>query len=241
VVKDTRRVAVTIGVSELSEYGVGMASARRIGAPDAKNRGVLLDAAEHLLLEEGYAAVTSRRVAEKAGLKPQLVHYYFRTMEDLFLEVFRRRAEEGLGVLATALASPQPLWALWRFSTQPEATRLTMEFMGLANHRKALRAEIVYYAERFREEQNRAIGAALQRYGVEAGDIPPVVWTVFATSVSQGLVMERALGMTTGHAETFAYCERWIRQLEGEPLPADGTVSAGDHQLRIEQSAPFGP
>ena len=83
-----------------------MASARRIGAPDAKNRGVLLDAAEQLLLEEGYAAVTSRRVAERAGLKPQLVHYYFRTMEDLFLEVFRRRAEEGLGVLKTALKSP---------------------------------------------------------------------------------------------------------------------------------------
>ena len=136
-----------------------MASARRIGAPDAKNRGVLLDAAEQLLLEEGYAAVTSRRVAERAGLKPQLVHYYFRTMEDLFLEVFRRRAEEGLGVLRTALESPQPLWALWRFSTMPEATRLTMEFMGLANHRKALRAEIVYYAERFREEQNKAIAS----------------------------------------------------------------------------------
>ena len=139
-----------------------MASARRIGAPDAKNRGVLLDAAEQLLLEEGYAAVTSRRVAERAGLKAQLVHYYFRTMEDLFLEVFRRRAEEGLGVLKTALESPQPLWALWRFSTMPEATRLTMEFMGLANHRKALRAEIVYYAERFREEQNKAIAAALR-------------------------------------------------------------------------------
>ena len=46
-----------------------MASARRIGAPDAKNRGVLIDAAEQLTLEEGYAAVTSRRVAERAGLK----------------------------------------------------------------------------------------------------------------------------------------------------------------------------
>ena len=71
-----------------------MASARRIGAPDAKNRSVLIDAAEQLTLEEGYAAVTSRRVAEQAGLKPQLVHYYFRTMEELFLAVFRRRAEK---------------------------------------------------------------------------------------------------------------------------------------------------
>ena len=73
-----------------------MTSARRIGAPDAKNRALLLDAAEQLMLEEGYAAVTSRRLANKAGLKPQLVHYYFRTMEELFVEVFRRRAEEGL-------------------------------------------------------------------------------------------------------------------------------------------------
>ncbi len=72
-----------------------MTSARRIGAPDAKNRVLLLDAAEQLMLEEGYAAVTSRRLASKAGLKPQLVHYYFRTMEELFLEVFRRRAEEA--------------------------------------------------------------------------------------------------------------------------------------------------
>ena len=77
-----------------------MGSARRIGAPDAKNRGVLIDAAEKLLLEEGYAAVTSRRVAEKAGLKPQLVHYYFRTMEELFLAVFRRMAEAGEHLLA---------------------------------------------------------------------------------------------------------------------------------------------
>jgi hypothetical protein len=156
-------------------------------------------------------------------------------MEDLFLAVFRRRAEEGLGVLTTALASPQPLWALWRFSTKPEATRLTMEFMGLANHRKALRAEILYFAERFRDQQNKAIATALKRYGISTSDVPPVVWTVFATSVSQALVMERALGMSSGHAETFKYCEGWLRRLEGEPLPED------DHQLRSEQSAPFGP
>jgi TetR/AcrR family transcriptional regulator len=218
-----------------------MGSSRRIGAPEAKNRGVLLDAAEKLLLEEGYAAVTSRRVAERAGLKPQLVHYYFRTMEDLFLAVFRRMADAGLSALATALASPQPLWSLWRFSTQPEATRLTMEFMGLANHRKALRAEIVYSAERFREEQHKAIAAALKRYGVDTSDVPPIVWTVFATTVSQGLVVERALGITTGHAETFEYCENWIRRLEGEPRQDAEAMSPGDYQLRTEQSAPFGP
>jgi len=48
------------------------------------------------MLSEGYAAVTSRRVAAEAGLKPQLVHYYFRTMDDLFLALYRRRADQGL-------------------------------------------------------------------------------------------------------------------------------------------------
>ncbi|PRC53538.1 TetR family transcriptional regulator, partial [Mycobacterium sp. ITM-2017-0098] len=60
---------------------------------------------------------------------------------------------------------------------------------------------------------------ALQRYGMASADVPAVVWTVFATSVSQALVMERALGMNTGHAGTFAFCEQWIRRLEGDPLP----------------------
>lgn len=198
-----------------------MASARRIGAPDAKNRIVLLDAAEALMIEEGYVAVTSRRVAERAGLKPQLVHYYFRTMDDLFLAVFVRRADEGLAAQAEALNSSQPLWALWRFGTDPSATRLTMEMTGLANHRPVLRAEIGRYAEMFREAETKAIEAALRRYGVDASEVPPIVWTFIAASVSRVMVMEQALGMTAGHAEVLQFCEDWLRRLEGEPQPLE--------------------
>jgi AcrR family transcriptional regulator len=219
-----------------------MTSARRIGAPDAKNRGLLLDAAEQLMIEEGYAAVTSRRLAHQAGLKPQLVHYYFRTMEELFLEVFRRRAEEGLEVQARALQSPQPLWALWRFGTDPAFTRISMEFMALANHRKEMRAEIAYYAERFREEQRQAVTSALQRYGVSRQDMPPVVWTVLMTSLSRFLVLEQAVGISGGHAETFELVESYLRRLEGEPQPIAGVPQAWRvHQVRSEQSAPLGP
>ncbi|GBE68086.1 TetR family transcriptional regulator [Mycobacterium sp. MFM001] len=209
-----------VGTVEGSEHR--MTTARRIGAPDAKNRSVLLDAAEQLMLEEGYAAVTSRRVAEKAGLKPQLVHYYFRTMDELFLAAFRRRAEEGLRVHAQALQSPQPLWALWRFSIDPTATAVTMEYVALANHRKALKAEIAYYAERFREEQREAVSNVLERYGIDAAEVPPLVWSVLITSVSRVLVMEQALGMSAGHAETVEFVERYLRRLEGDPL-ASGT------------------
>jgi AcrR family transcriptional regulator len=216
--------------------------ARRIGAPDAKNRSLLLDAAERLMLDEGYAAVTSRRLANKAGLKPQLVHYYFRTMDELFLEVFRRRAEEGLAAQARALQSPQPLWALWRFGSDPGFARISMEFMALANHRKEMGAEIAYYAERFREEQRQAVTSALQRYGVASEDVPPVVWTVLMTSLSRMLVLEQAIGMSGGHAETLGLVENYLRRLEGDPQPV-GDVPQGRvvHQLRIEQSTPLGP
>jgi AcrR family transcriptional regulator len=212
-----------IGKVESSEQR--MTTVRRIGAPDAKNRSVLLDAAERLMLEEGYAAVTSRRVAQKAALKPQLVHYYFRTMDDLFLAAFRRRAEDGLRLQAQALQSPQPLWALWRFSTDPAATAVTMEYVALANHRKALKAEIAYYAERFREEQRKAMSTALDRYGMDPSDVPPLVWSVLITGVSQVLVMEKALGMSAGHAETVAFVERYLRRLEGEPQPTDAKAA----------------
>ncbi|MGH3970143.1 MAG: TetR/AcrR family transcriptional regulator [Mycobacterium sp.] len=197
-----------------------MTSPRRIGAPDAKNRSVLLDAAEQVMLEEGYAAVTSRRVAQQAALKPQLVHYYFRTMDELFLAAFRRRGEEGLALQAQALQAPQPLWALWQFSIDPAATALTMEYVALANHRKALRAEIAYYAERFRDEQRKAVSAVLAGYGMDPAAVPPVVWSVLITSVSRVLVMEQALGVSAGHAETVAFVQRYLRRLEGEPRTA---------------------
>jgi TetR/AcrR family transcriptional regulator len=202
-----------------------MASPRRIGSPDAKNRAVLLDAAVRLMLQEGYAAVTSRRVAEKAGLKPQLVHYYFRSMDELFLEVFRRRAELGLERQAEILKSPQPLWALWKFHTRSADTALTMEFAALANHRKALRAEIAYYAERFREEQAKAVASVLEGYGVDPRELPAVVAIVLMTGVSQVLVIEKALGMSIGHAETVEVVEQYLRRLEGDPQPTETTAS----------------
>jgi AcrR family transcriptional regulator len=196
---------------------------RRIGAETSETRAALLDAAEQLMLAEGYAAVTSRRVAAQAGLKPQLVHYYFRTMDDLFLAVFRRRAEQGLERQAEALASDQPLWALWDLSRDPRGTALTMEFTALANHRKAIRAEIAASAERYRAEQFDGIRSVLGRYGVDDERFPPLVCTVLLTSVSRMLIIEQeSLGMSSGHAETVAYVEDLLRRVEGPRRPATG-------------------
>lgn len=202
-----------------------MSSPRRIGAPDARNRALLLDAAERLMLQEGYAAVSSRRIAKEAGLKPPLVYYYFRTMDELFLEVFRRRATEGLERQSQLLTSPQPLWALWEFSIEATGTAFTMEFVALANHRKAIRAEIAEYSERFRTAQVEAVAGTLQRYGIDSSEYPPAAVMVLMTSLSRVLTMEAALGVSGGHDETVALVERFLRRLEGERKP-DGAPAA---------------
>ena len=195
-------------------------TARRLGAETSQTRARLLDAAEALMFDEGYAAVTSRRVAARAELQPQLVHYYFRTMDDLFLALYRRRAEQGLERQARALAEEQPLWALWDLSRDPRGTAVTMEFTALANHRKAIRAEITASAERYRAEQARGIASVFERYEI-ASDVPvPLACSVLLTAVSRFLVIEHeTLGMSTGHDETVAYVEQLIRGLEGDRRP----------------------
>jgi AcrR family transcriptional regulator len=194
-----------------------MTATRRIGAEDSATRAALLDAAQQLMLEEGYAAVTSRRVAAAAGLKPQLVHYYFRTMDDLFLALLRRGAEQNLERQARALASPQPLRALWAFSTDPAGTTLTMEFSALANHRKAIREELATYAEQFRRLQSEALAGVFGHHGIDTDELPPQALALLITSISQILVLEEALGLTTGHAEMRELVERCLARYEGEP------------------------
>jgi AcrR family transcriptional regulator len=200
-------------------------STRRIGAESSATRTALLDAAQQVLLEEGYAAATSRRVAARAGLKPQLVHYYFRTMDDLFLALVRRGAERNLERQAEALASPHPLRALWELSSDPAASALTIEFAALANHRKAIRAELASYGERFRELQTAAVTQAFERYGIDPDTYPPEVMIVTMTSLSQVMGMEQLLGMTAGHAGTRELIEGFLSQVEDHSVGSALTSS----------------
>jgi AcrR family transcriptional regulator len=167
------------------------------------------------MIEDGYAAVTSRRVAATAGVKPQLVHYYFRTMDDLFLALFRRGAEANLTRQEEALRSDHPLHELWKLSCEPAGTRLMFEFIALANHRKAIRKELAQFAERFRQRQLEVLAPRLAHAGCERAD--GVVALVLGTAISRVLAMEATLEMTVGHPETRAWVEAWLDRLEPTP------------------------
>ena len=192
-----------------------MASARRIGLENSRTRAALLDAAEQLMRDEGYAAVTSRRLASAAGLKPQLVHYYFRAMDDLFLAILRMRTEQNLKRQTQALASKQPLWALWEMNNHRAGATLIMEFVALSNHRKVIRAEIAGYAEQLRNLQAEALARAFADRSTATDACPPIVMSILLASISNGLVMESAMGVAAGHDETVKLVEHYLEQLEG--------------------------
>ena len=51
----------------------------------------IMEAAEELFLENGYARTSTTAIARKAGCNQALVHYYYRSKENLFGLVFRKK------------------------------------------------------------------------------------------------------------------------------------------------------
>jgi AcrR family transcriptional regulator len=196
-----------------------MTPARRSPVDDSVTRTALLDAAAALMLDDGYAAVTTRRVAQRAGVNNGLVSYYFGTMDGLFIELFRRGAEHSLARLRQALDSPQPLWELWELTHDFTDNSLTMEFIALANHRKAIKAEIAEYSRTFRTLQLDALSTVIEGYGVDVGRWPPSSLILAMVAISRFLHMEDAFDVHIGHAEAVAAIEREISALEGERRP----------------------
>src|SRR5438270_12398746 len=97
-----------------------MAKKRMKPDENSATRNMLIDVTEQLIFEEGYAAVSSRRIGAKAGVKSPLIHYYFATMDDLYLAVIRRAARAWLERMEAVMASDQPLRALWTHLNDPQ-------------------------------------------------------------------------------------------------------------------------
>lgn len=159
-----------------------MAASRRLGKEDSGSRMALLRAAEALMREEGYAEVTSRKLARRAGLKPQLVHYYFRTMGDLFTALFRQATTQQLARVEEAAQADEPLVRLFEISCDPATAGLQLEFLALANHRKELHALIAEFGSVLNaREAEIIIGAVgdegIARSGATAAELATIIQT----------------------------------------------------------------
>src|SRR6516164_11734168 len=86
------------------------------GASHGRREAVeaLLDAAERLLVEQGYGAITTRKLAERASVNHGLVHYYFGSMEEVVVQVLERFTARLIERQRTMYASDRTFVEKWR-------------------------------------------------------------------------------------------------------------------------------
>ena len=194
-----------------------MPTRRRMGVEGAKNRTRLVEATEQLLRDKGYAAISARQVADKAGLKPQLLYYYFHTIDDLILAVVRAITDKRLERFEQALASPKPLRALWELNSNPSNAILSTQLISLAGHRETIRVEIVRAARHFRTLQIAAVSRLLTQRGVDQEAYPAAAIVTIVAALGRTLVTDTALDVSMGYAEAVKLVERGLQYLEEIP------------------------
>jgi len=189
-----------------------MTSRRRIGTEGSATRALILETAEAVIREEGYAAASTRRVAARAGLKPSLVHYYFPTTDDLLMAVNNEGAKASADAMEAALADENPVRALWQMFTNSGRNALASEIIALSNHRKNLRSEIGAHSERMRAKQVEVL-ARMFGDRLAAEGLTPAGLSVVLAGIGRAIVTESSLGITSGHEDARAFVEAWLDRL----------------------------
>lgn len=191
-----------------------MASRRRVGSETSATRQALLDSVERLMLDDGYAAVTYRAVAAKAGVTSALVQYYFPTLDELLVATIRRRSEENLQRLQEALGSgEQPLRVLWEYSNNEATAALTTEFMALGNHRKSIRSAIREMTKQVRDVQFNVL-ADEPADSLLKLELTPKAMLFLVTAIPKLLQLEEGVGIDAGHTNIVEVIERYLTSQE---------------------------
>jgi AcrR family transcriptional regulator len=187
---------------------------QRRGSTTSATRTAILDAAEKLMLQEGYAAVTYRVVATRADVAAGLVQYYFPTLDELFLALLARNTDRVVKQIEATTQTQQPLRAIWRYASNKAGATLMMEFMALANHRKAIRKEIGRGGERVRQAQLEVLTQRWSDYELGYDDLTPAALLFLMNSIPRMVLLEEAFGTRTGHADTVALITRFLDRVE---------------------------
>ena len=191
-----------------------MTEPRRRRAATEEKLTRILDATEEIMLRVGYAAVSSRSVAGAVGIQAPLLHYYFPTIDDLFVAVLRRRSEQSVQRMASALASAEPLRAWWQLVSDPRGTALLLELLAAANHRPPLRDEVGKAAYEVRRLQVETLTTLLDEYGLDPAEFPPVLIAATMQGLAFAVVADQVAGYDTAPDEAAAATARLLESLE---------------------------
>jgi AcrR family transcriptional regulator len=173
-----------------------------------RTRQALLDATEEVMVSEGYAAVTTRKVASRLGVTPG----------DLLLATYRRAAERRAERVRALLESGTPLRALWRNYLNSTESALALELAAMAVHRSQVRDEMAYNIEQVRRMQASVFADILEKNNLTEWIAPELASLMFF-AVARTYLQERSLGVTYGVKGLPELIEAFIDRFE--PLPAE--------------------
>ena len=183
----------------------------------------LLDAAERLLVSVGHASITTRLVAQEAGVNHGLVHYYFGSMENLLLRVLERFTAELIERQRAMYAADVPFLEKWRaamgFLEQDLVAgypKMWLELQAMAwNHPEFARRVARVNAE-WRAVLTDAFESGMRAYGLDRRRFPVDAVVSLVMTFNEGIVLERMSGIETGHASLLAMIDRWLVSIERE-------------------------
>jgi AcrR family transcriptional regulator len=184
------------------------------------NVDTFLDAAERLLIREGAAGVSTRRLATESGLNHGLVHYYFGSVDELLLQTLERFTGRVLARQREMYGADAPFAEKWRtamgFIEQDLATgypKVWAELDALALNDSEKRERLNAVNESWRSLLVEALGQAIQEYGLD-DRFSSEALAALVMQFNKGLLTERLLGFDRGHAELLAAIDGWLTTLE---------------------------
>jgi AcrR family transcriptional regulator len=192
-------------------------------APPSRDREgamtALRDAAERLLVREGHAQLSTRRVAQEAGVNHGLVHYYFGSMEELLMQVLERFTaaliERQRAMYTTDAPFIEKWRAAWRYHEEDLAAgypKIWLELQAMAWNEPRMRERAIAVNREWREVLTGAFDRARDEYD---GELPPTgALVALVMMFGQGAQLERLLGVDDGHRELLAWIDGWLESLE---------------------------
>ena len=180
-----------------------------------------MDAAERLLIRDGIAALTTRRVAQEAGVNHGLVHYSFVSIADLALSTARRATERLIGRQRQLYAGPGTFLHKWRaamaFLEDDIGTgypKLMFELSALGWNDPTLAAAIADMDAQWRGVLHDALTAAVDDYGLDPDEFPTDALVTLIATFNLGIEAERLIGVDSGHTALLSWIDRWLVTLE---------------------------
>ena len=176
----------------------------------------LLDAAERLLIETGYAGLTTRRVAAEAGVNHGLVHYYFGSMEELLLQVLERFTARLVQRQTAMYEADAPFLDKWRTAmnwleedVEAGYPKVWWELQAMAWNRPEMRERLVQVDGEWRTLLRAHFASALDEYGI---DFPLEATVALVVAFNKGIQIEQLSGVTTGHRELLDWIDAWLEE-----------------------------